>query len=290
MTKTSRRGILLTLLYAGSLAVVAWLAVEGADYYGTPLVERPRHEDYWRLKPGGSRGLAYGIAGSGLMVLMLLYTVRKRLPGLRRLGSLTGWLDFHIFCGVVGPLLVVLHSSFKVHGLVALSFWSMVLVALSGIVGRYLYVQFPRRRSGDELGLAEARALSEELAERLRSEFRLPPSSLAELDRLAAAGAGAGTGLLTLLLRLPFDGLRLRWGLRGFRRSLGGRPDGLWRELVASARQRAFLERRIRLWDALQRLFHYWHVLHKPFALIMYLFMVVHVAVALATGYGWAWG
>ena len=54
-------------------------------------------------------------------------------------------------------------------------------------------------------------------------------------------------------------------------------------------RQRAFLERRILLWDRLQRLFHYWHVLHKPFAVIMYLFMIVHVGVALATGYGWPW-
>ena len=160
MRGSSRRGILLTLIYGAALRFVAYLAVEGSDYYLTPLIERPRHAGYWQLKPGGSRGLAYGIVGSSMMVLMLVYTMRKRIPPLRRLGSLSGWLDFHIFCGIIGPLLVVLHSSFKVGGLVALSFWSMVLVALSGFIGRYLYVQFPRRRSGDELDLAEARALS----------------------------------------------------------------------------------------------------------------------------------
>jgi len=237
MRGSSRRGILLTLIYGAALGLVAYLAVVGSDYYLTPLIERPRHTDYWQLKPGGSRGLAYGIVGSLLMVLMLVYTMRKRIPLLRRLGSLSGWLDFHIFCGVIGPLLVVLHSSFKVGGLVALSFWSMVLVALSGFVGRYLYVQFPRRRSGDELDLAEAKALSGEIAERLQNEFRIPADSLADLDRLARSGAGRETGLLALLC-----------------------------------------------------LFYYWHVLHKPFAVIMYLFMIVHVAVALATGYGWAWG
>lgn len=286
----SRRGILLTLLYASSLGLLAWLAVVGSDYYLTPLVERPRHADYWRFKPGGSHGLAYGIAGSTMMVLMLLYSVRKRVRLLRRLGSLTAWLDVHIFFGVVGPLLVVLHSSFKVNGLVALSFWSMVLVALSGIVGRYLYVQFPRRRSGDEMDLAEVRALSEEIADRLHREYRVSAGALESLDRLAHAGAGRETGLLALLVRLPFDGLRLRWGLRRFRRSLGGHAGPLMRDLLEIARQRTYLERRIRLWHQLQRLFYYWHVLHKPFALIMYLFMVVHVAVALATGYGWAWG
>ena len=288
--RSSPRRIILILLYAAALGFVAHLALLGSDYYLTPMVERPRHPDYWQLKPGGARGLAYGIAGASMMVVMLLYTVRKRLAWLRRLGSLRAWLDFHIFCGVVGPLLVVLHSSFKVHGLVALSFWSMVVVALSGIVGRYLYVQFPRRRSGDELGLAEAQALSERLAERLRGEFRISVDSLAELDRLALAGTEREKGLLALLLRLPLDGLRLRWRLRRYRRSLGGGSRRLFGELLATVRQRALLERRIRLWERLQRLFHYWHVLHKPFAVIMYLFMIVHVAVALATGYGWAWG
>ncbi len=53
------------------------------------------------------------------------------------------------------------------------------------------------------------------------------------------------------------------------------------------ARQKALLRRRLLLWSRLHELFHYWHVLHKPFAVVMYLFMVVHVAVALATGYAW---
>ena len=52
-------------------------------------------------------------------------------------------------------------------------------------------------------------------------------------------------------------------------------------------RQKAQVHRRILLWDRVHELFHYWHVLHKPFAVVMYLFMIVHVAVALVTGYGW---
>jgi hypothetical protein len=80
---------------------------------------------------------------------------------------------------------------------------------------------------------------------------------------------------------------RRRW--RRLVRSLPGVPPPLVRELSAIVAQKALLRRRILLWDALHRLFHHWHVVHKPFAIVMYLFVVVHVAVATLTGYGLAW-
>lgn len=186
--------ILLLVLYAVSLAVVARLALDGLPYYTTPLVERPRHELYWTLKPGGTRGHLYGVVGSAMMVLMLAYSLRKRWHWLRRWGSLRVWLDLHIYLGVIGPLLVILHTSFKVQGLVALSFWSMIAVAVSGVLGRYLYLKIHRGRAGGELTASEARV---------------------------------------------------------------------------------------------RQLFHYWHVFHKPFAFVMYVLMIVHVAVAWMTGYAW---
>jgi len=61
-------------------------------------------------------------------------------------------------------------------------------------------------------------------------------------------------------------------------------------QLLAVARQKVLVQRRILLWQRLQQLFHYWHVFHKPFAIVMYLFMAVHVTVAVVTGYGWIRG
>lgn len=267
------RKLVLTALYAAALAVIALLAWEGRSYYSAPLIERPRHADYWTLKPGGSRGHLLGIAGSSLMVAMLVYSVRKRVKVLRGAGKLRDWLDFHIFCGVIGPLLVVLHSSFKVHGLVALSFWSMVVVALSGVLGRYLYLQIPRTRAGDQLSLAEVEELNADLTRRLREELGEEP--LQELEALAA-------DLSPRLLRMPLDGIRLRWRLRSFRKRHRGSA-----ELTRTVRQKALLQRRLLLWNRLQELFHHWHVLHKPFAVLMYVFMIVHIAVAVLTGYAW---
>jgi hypothetical protein len=64
-------------------------------------------------------------------------------------------------------------------------------------------------------------------------------------------------------------------------------PSGLLRDFESVAREKHALRRRLLLWDQLHELFHYWHVFHKPFAVVMYVFMVLHVAVAIATGYAW---
>jgi len=278
------------LVWIATLGVVASLAWTGSDYYQTSLAERPRHAAFWELKPGGSRGHAMGIVGSAMMVVMLTYSLRKRTRVFRKTGTLRIWLDFHIYCGVFGPLLVILHSSFKVQGLVALSFWSMIAVAASGVLGRYLYLQIPRTRAGDELSLRGAEAVSRELAERLQREFELPDAILADLDAVATSTTRPQAGALTLFLLLPWDGLRLRFALRRFGARFRDLPGDERRRLHLVMRQRAQLCRRVLLWDRLQQLFHYWHVFHKPFAVVMYLFMVVHILVAMATGYGWGIG
>ena len=276
-----RSGILFYLVSAA--AVLAVLAA-GADFYSTPLLERAHHEGYWQWKAGGSVGHKLGITGSSMMVVMLLYSVRKRVGALRRLGPLSRWLDVHIYLGVFGPLLVVLHSTFKVQGLVALSFWSMLVVALSGVLGRYLYLQIPRTRAGEERALAELEADDRELSAQLRARFRLDEAQLARLDALVTVPER--TGLLGGFARLVTDDLRLRSGLREFARSCRSVPRPVVRDFQRVVRQKAQVHRRILLWDRVHELFHYWHVLHKPFALVMYLFMIVHVGVAIVTGYG----
>jgi len=278
-----RSGLILLYLL-GALTLLSLLA-RGADFYRAPLLERAHHEGYWQWKAGGTVGHKLGLAGSSMMVLMLLYSVRKRVGALRRLGPLGRWLDVHIFLGVFGPLLVVLHSSFKVQGLVALSFWSMVVVASSGVLGRYLYLQIPRTRAGEERALAELETEDRELSEQLRTRFRLDEAQLGRLDALVAVPER--TGLLGGFVRLVTDDLRLRSALRGFARGCRSVPPAVVRDFERVVRQKAHVHRRILLWDRVHELFHYWHVLHKPFALVMYLFMIVHVAVALATGYGW---
>jgi hypothetical protein len=278
--------VALALLYLATGAALLYFLWSGASFYLTPLPARPRHAGYWTWKPGGSAGLLFGIAGSTMMVAMLVYSLRKRVRALRKLGPLSHWLDVHIYLGTMGPLLVVLHSSFKVHGLVALSFWSMVAVALSGVLGRYLYLQIPRTRAGEELTLAQLAKEDQALSEQLTRDFRLDAGLLQHLDALAAPSPGA-RGLFRSFASALLAHFTLRFRLRGFARDCRQVPKQLVGEFLRVARRKAALKRRIVFWEALHRVFHYWHVIHKPFAVVMYVFMIVHIVVASMTGYGW---
>lgn len=272
-------------LYVVGFGAIAIFAYQGFDYYRTPLIERPRHDLYWDFKPGGTLGLRFGIAGAAMMTLMLGYSLRKRWRPLRHLGPVRMWLDYHIFLGICGPLLIVLHSSFKVKGLVSLSFWSMVAVALSGVLGRYLYRQIPRSRTGDELSLAEVEAQDRELSQQLVQSFGLPPEAVVELEAAAESGIDPDRSLLSLLLATQLDAFAMRRRLRRFRRRHPGIEPRLRRRFERTVARKAQLRRRLLLWPRLRQIFHYWHVLHKPFAIILYLFMIVHIGVAWMTGY-----
>jgi hypothetical protein len=277
--------VALVLGYTVGLGAFVYFLVAGLSYYLTPVAERARHPDYWTFKPGGSLDLQFGAAGLVMMTVMHLYSARKRLKLLRGMGPLRNWLNGHILLGILGPLFVVLHSSFKVSGLIAISFWSMVAVALSGIFGRYLYLQIPRTRAGEELSLAEVERADRELTRRLKEEFGADAAYLEQVERASAPPSARGLFKVLALLLLEDMGLRRRASVA----PLPGLPPDIARNLASVIAQKKVLRRRIVLWDAIHRLFHHWHVIHKPFAVVMYLFVVVHVVVASLAGYGFGW-
>ena len=127
-------------------ALCAWILIglDGWSYYRTPLGVRGYAPPHAQLKPSGTVAHPLGVAGIVMMCVPVIYTLRKRVAWLARTGSLERWLEVHIFCGIVGPVLVTFHTSFRFNGLVAVAYWSMIAVVLSGFAGRYLYVQIGR--------------------------------------------------------------------------------------------------------------------------------------------------
>lgn len=114
------------LLYTVSFSVYLYMIYDGISFYLADSAERVHHTLYRNLRPAGFRGHAFGIWGTFLILIMLLYSARKRLHFMRNFFPLSHWLQLHIYCGIMGPLLIILHTAFKVQGLVALSFWSMI--------------------------------------------------------------------------------------------------------------------------------------------------------------------
>jgi len=160
----------------------------GLRYYATPLAERPFSPLHDLFAPTGLVGHGFGIVGS-LMVIggVLLYSGRKRIPGLARVGKLRGWLQFHIFLCLLGPFLILLHTTFKFGGFVAISFWSMALVVGSGVFGRYVYVWIPKTMNGRFLAAEDVRAQLKALLDAVERETKLPADRLYAILRPEAA-------------------------------------------------------------------------------------------------------
>ncbi len=285
------RRVFLWLVYLTALAVFFILLADGYSYYTTPYLERPHHQDYRELRPAGSHGLAFGIIGSSMMILMLVYTFRKRTGLFGRRIPLRPFLDFHIFMGVFGPLMIILHTSFKVQGLVAIAFWSMVAVALSGYFGRYLYQQVPRNIEDRELSLKEIDRVVFESSEQLKYKWNLSQDTIERINQaFDEAYSIKAEGTFGAVLSMFISDLKRPWikaGLKRCLRKIVSLPGSEFVNLFDLASRRAMMVRRLTVLGKVLRLFHYWHVIHKPFAIIMYIIMGVHIGVAVWTGYGW---
>ena len=283
--------LLVSLVTIGAGA--AFLVTAGS-YYRLALWDRPDSPWHAALQPSGNVGHAFGWIGAGLMLVgVLLYSGRKRIRLMRGKGPMRTWLNLHIYLCLTGPFLIALHTANKLNGLGVYSFWSMVVVAGSGIIGRWIYQQFPRTARGDTMTLDELKAEREAARERLAGEFGLAPAVLADIEaasersvRRIRASAGLGLRAVPLLLvedvARPVHMARLKQRLRRERRLPRREADAV---LSLIGRQ-ANAARRVAFFDTFRRLFTYWHVIHLVFFAAMLVLLVLHVGAELFFGAG----
>lgn len=280
-----RTGIGLAILASLTIVLVVVVGLDGWRYYWTPLDVRAYTDLHPLLRPSGTVGHVMGITGLSLMVVMHLYSLRKRVRWMTRLGPINTWLEAHIFCGFFGPVLVTLHTSFKFNGLISVAFWSMVIVVASGFVGRYLYVRIPRSIRGHELGRAELDSKADELRRRF-SELELPPEMATRIAAFEAASVPQSeddTTWMGLLIGEPRLRLRLHSLSRELHRVVA--DHRLVTEQLSLLAEHDLLLRRIAYLKKTKRLFDLWRVYHKPLAVLMGIIVVVHVGIAWYFGY-----
>jgi hypothetical protein len=268
------------------LVITAW----GWSYYSAPRAGRLRHPLHALLKPSGEVGLALGIAALAMFLFMWLYPMRKHVRALAWTGSVGSWMRVHIVAGLAIPLIAATHAGWRFDGLIGLGYLAMLVVALSGIVGRYLYVHIPRSRSGLELSMEEVSNERRALITSIAAATGLVP---AEVEKRLAADSGPRAGLnparaIARMLRDDFArGRALRDLEREFKQARAGRARLSGRELrdtLRLARRELKLAQQVRMLDATRTVFGYWHVAHRPFAITALLAVVVHVVVAVAIG------
>ena len=284
--RTKRRApvvVILAILVAANLA--------GLPYYRLSQGQRVRSPLHAWLKPAGFIGQAAGVLALLLFLFMWLYPLRKKFRWLAFTGSIARWLDVHIAAGLCIPLLGAMHAAWRFDGLIGLGYASMMVVVLSGLVGKYLYARIPRGRSGLEMSLEEIQTESRVLLKYVANTTGMP---LEEVERILAPRPGPpGGGVLRTLGEFVADDWQ-RWRAarrlsRGWRAAHRGRPvDRQVMTLVRRmARSQMALRQQMRLLDGAHRVFRYWHVAHRPVAISALLAVVIHVGVAVAMGVTW---
>jgi len=283
---------ILISLYVSGFSFAVAIAAKGAEYYFLPLQERPHSTLHVMFKPGGVWGHGLGILGSAMMLLLLLYSIRKRKRFWLRFGKIRNWLNIHIFFGIMGPVFITLHTAFKFGGIVSVSYFSMLAVMLSGFVGRYLYVQIPRKLSGDKLSIKEMEEENERLSQILVEKYRIAPQSIALLQALTGDNKSKAPRGLSAIFAILINDFTRPFKTRSFKKQLlkqnenilGGRQ---LERLINVINKKAALMRKMKFLSSIQPMFHYWHIIHKPFAYVMFIIMFLHIAVAILFGFRW---
>lgn len=263
-------------------------------YYGAEQSERVRHPLHSWLRPSGYLGQSAGILAVSIFFFLWLYPLRKKVRWLAWTGTMAKWLDVHIATALTLPVLTAVHASWRFDGVIGLGYWSMIVVCLSGVVGRYLYVKIPRSASGLELTADEIAAERRQLLEALAQGTKLPVPQVEALLRSDPTPCD-GLGVLATGKRMVSDEV-MRWrAARALRRlcqdnRVGHRLDRkTLRRVARLARQEMALTQQVRMLGATHRVFRLWHVAHRPFALVALVAVLIHVGVVVGMGMTWFW-
>lgn len=225
-------------------------------------------------------GHSLGIVGFALMLMTeTIYSIRKRRLS-ARWGRIASWLDFHIFTGLVGPYLVLLHSAWKFNGLAGLVMLLTGIVVFSGFIGRYIYTAVPRRADGAEMEITELERVARSTQSELSHFLQDQPGEIKELaERLIQRTNQEIDGKSPLLRFVD------RWRFQtAWEREMHSLSKPLRRGL---SRLRLLLDRRrqlnfqIKTLAAARRLLALWHLAHIPIGLTLFVSALIHIGAAI---------
>lgn len=238
---------------------------------------RVRDEVY--VSAGFGLGYALGILGTASMVLLLAYSLRKRLGMMRSCGRIPRWFAIHMMLGLVGPVAIFFHANFRLGSLNStVALVCVILVASSGVVGRLIYPKIHHGLSGRRATLRELGEALDSRRDALGAALSAYPETLCALEELEAFALAGKRGVLAATRR--FFGLRrrtrairrhvLRLLARGDRRSLD-------RASVETLHAYLAAVRRVAEFGAYEQLFSLWHAFHLPLYILLITTAAVHV-------------
>ena len=231
------------------------------------------------------RGLGYwlGIIGGSCMLLLLIYSARKRYAWLRWMGGIPAWFEFHMVMGVVGPVLILFHSNFKLGATNSnVALFSMLLVAGSGVVGRYIYTRLHARLDDHEDTLDALKKVGERLRKQAGSTALLPGvlAVIEQVEQRLIVLPNRSHGRFLLIFTGAFRMARARYVVRAEIRCavhLAQHAPRIGELARRYAYRRLDAARRMTEFQTYARLFSFWHVLHIPLFFMLLFAGIAHV-------------
>jgi hypothetical protein len=274
-------GALASLPSAVFIAVVVGLSLFG--YF---------QRDEYLIVPKDGIGYWLGIVGSLMMLALLLYPLRKKYASWQRLGTVAGWFKWHMILGIVGPLLILFHSGFRISAAnSAVAMLTLTLVVVSGIIGRYLYSKLHigiygtkssalalikdaevfRQSFGD--GLEDAAPIQAELALFVGEVLPEPGSIIGSIRQYTLVGRQSQARHLRLMVEaeaiIAAQALRQHWSSDSYETRLDKAEQQLNAYFACLKRAAGF-----RIYE---RIFAFWHVLHMPLFFLLIFVVLAHV-------------
>ncbi len=241
---------------------------------------------------GDNIGYYVGLVGGVMMLLLLLYPLRKYLAVFRNWGAVKYWFAVHMVLGIAGPILVLAHSTFHMKSINAsVALVCMLVVAGSGIIGRFLYTKVHRGLYGEKMSLQELQKQASSENNEIRSRLHFAPvveKSLNDFQERALGNQGVLVVDAVRIFGIAWTAVRtyracsveLQRTMRATAKARGW-DAAKYRRRVRAAKLlvKAYLAatQRVAQFNTYDRLLKLWHVAHVPLVYLLVISSIAHV-------------
>jgi len=243
-----------------------------------------RRDDNYLSAENGA-GYILGIVGGSLMLILILYPISKRTALLKRLLPMRFWFGMHMLFGIIGPAMILFHSNFHIGSMNStIALISMLLVAGSGLIGRYIYTKVHHGLYGKRISLEGLKQELETKHTELLRIYKLDENLNNRLTKMENRLLQNYTGVMTSMLHvilLVIDGRLLKYRIMRLLKSSIKNNTSLAVPDIKITRK--FINRytvalrKIAVLRIFERLFSFWHLLHLPLFIMMIITAVVHI-------------
>jgi chorismate mutase len=246
-----------------------------------------QHEQFY-LSAETGLGYYLGIVGGVCMLVLLLYPLRKKIRAMSCFGPIKYWFSIHMALGIIGPTLILYHANFSlgsVNSNVAL--FCMIVVAISGLIGRFIYTRIHFGLYGEKMTLAELKQDLENSRHQIDAQLLSLPEIQQELENILASVAKRRNFVIQILsipvmaVNIYFRRKRikriLKRDMKENKHKMSDNHIGMFKDTLRTIYNYVETSRRLGQLMTYERLFSLWHILHLPLFFMLVITGIIHV-------------